>query len=87
MAALASVHLHKHHGVQIIAVMSITSAQSLQRRLVKAACDIRHVQEAWEEAAADEAAGEGWNAEDQAELDAFVPEQGQGDALAPSVLT
>lgn len=24
--------------------------------------------------------GEGWNEQDQAELDAFVPEQGQGDA-------
>ena len=31
--------------------------------------------------AAEWSGGEGWNAQDQAELDAFVPEQGQGDAL------
>ncbi len=30
--------------------------------------------------------GEDWNEQDQAELDAFVPEQGQGEAVCSTVL-
>jgi len=34
----------------------------------------------------EESAGETWNAEDQAEVDAFVPEQGQGNTQLLNIL-